>query len=271
MGTSSSYNGISGKTNLLPSGWLDDKIIADLIGPKKNKEVYTEEEKNKALANWKTNIANAKTLFTHSFSTRSSSSIKRALSSYKNIYGGHSGYVKHLSSYSGSIYDIGIALSKLSNEGSSGVRYLNIDTQGKSASEILLLISKVLSPSGDTKENTVIREAIIQTLNEMDNVEILNDSSSITQNQLNDIMKQYLGNLLLSDLLTFMGTNLDKLLPSQRKEYEEELKRCIEVQVYNQFRDYDFNMDKSVKEVQNSLDSIIKQISEVFDKGDSND
>lgn len=271
MGTSSSYNGVSGKTNLLPSGWLDDNVIADLIGTKNNGNSYSQDDKNNALSAWKNNISDAKRKFTHSYRTRSGSSIKSALKSYKNVYGGYHGYVKHLSSYSKSISDVSIALSRLSNQGASGVKYLNIDTQGKSASEILLAISEVLSPTGDTKESTVIREAIIQTMNEMDNIKIFNNSSNIDQNLVNDIMKQYLGNLVLSDVLTFMGTNLDKLLPSQRKEYENELKRCIDVQIYNQFREYDFNMDKSIEEVKEILNNIIEQIAGMFDEGDLND
>lgn len=273
MGTSSSYNGVSGNTNLLPTGWLDDNIIADLIGPKNNGESYTQNEKDNAISKWKRNISKTKGKFTRSYNKRSNSSIKGALSSYKNVYGGNSGYIKHLTSYQKSIADVGIALSNLSESGTSDFSYLGIDIQGKSTEEILLMISSTISPTGDTKGNTIIREAIILTLNDLDNVEVINGKSNIDLDLYNDIMRQYLSNLILSDVLTFMGTNLYKLLPSQRKEYEEELKNCIDISVFNEFRDYDFNLNlnESTENVREILDDIIDKLAKMFDEGESDD
>lgn len=271
MGTSSSYNGISGNTNLLPEGWLDDNILSDLIGPPKNTTGYTAEDISKAKGVLKGNISKTKGSFTRSYNNRSKSSVKKALKSYKHIYGGQSGYVKHLSSYSKSINDIGLVLNKLHSEGKSGVEYLNIDTSGKTTKEVLLEISLAISPNGSTKEETVIRNAVIQTMSELETLELDSERSDIDAAVFNDIMKQYLSNLVLCDIETYMGTNLDKLLPTQRADYEIELKNCIDVQVHNEFQNFDFNNDYSKEEINEITNTIIEKLASMFDEGDTDD
>lgn len=271
MGTSSSYKGISGKTDLLPDGWLDDNVISDLIGPPKTITGYSDNDINKAKNVLKGNISKTKGIFTRSFNNRSTASVKKALRSYKHIYGGRSGFIKHLSAYSNSISNLGTLISKISNEGKSGLEYLNIEIAGKSTSDILRDVSLAISPSGSTKEDTVIRNAIIQTMSDLENYELDFENGNINETVFNDIMKQYLSNLILCDLETYMSTNLDKLLPNERLDYEKELRSCIEIQIHNEFQNFEFNHNYSNIEINKTINGIIEKLAKMFDEGDGDD
>lgn len=225
MGTSSRYNGPTGNNPLIPNGYIpenDNIPNKDEINKKKIKE---KEDKEK----WK----NAKSNMTRCLNRKMSE--KKAIKSYVKALGG----AKKAASKSVSAKNATIVLGNfLSNISKNGIgNYLNnnnIEYKNRNIEDVLSDVANILSPSGDTKENSIVREAMFNIIGELydeinENNGDIEDLNNFTTENFSEIMNNFISEVIFQKLMNDLGSReeISNQETSQLMKIENEIKLYI--------------------------------------------
>lgn len=263
MGTSSMYSGYSNGNSqgspLLPSDFdenennNDDENNGDEnVRDNQNLEENKVSDKN---VSWQT----AKTSMSKVASGKST--INKVLSNYVKAYGGAKSASKTAKSGIGTIINIGQFINNVALQGfTQALEKYNIDYVNKSAKDVLSELINYLAPSPITKEDSIARKALIDTMEllyellEKENLEIYN----INNETLNFIIPKYVECYVYERIINDLGSRIEtaSLNSTQAIKIEQEIKDYINAKVDIAFKGKDFEKMSFTK---NEVESLYNQ------------
>ncbi len=259
MGTSSSNGGPSGKTNLLPSWYIDDSGdpgqqpgnesgTGDDDGSEDQNSNDQGQEPNQTdrpdippitSGNWK----DAKVAFTRYSKNTSGSSISKAAKNYLQTLGGSRGATRsasrgirsggRLASFLGSV---SVARGGGLNQTLTGLGLT--ECIGKSSEEILAKIADAIAPAGATNDEAIARDAILVTLDSLYTKILDNDGDiatleTLTPGMIKETVIEYVSVYIFKKWVYELGLAVEKNTVSEKQaiEMETEIKDFINAEV----------------------------------------
>ena len=246
MGTSNIYKGPGGVNKLLPE-WLQEQDL-------------TEKQQMEIVSAWKA----AKTAFTKAIN-HPNYSPKIFLKHYAKAYGGSQGFIQSSKSFDKVFSDLlSFSLSLNSIGKDETLKKIGDDFQGKNIEEILMIFSNKYFPSGNTKEESAVREAMVSTiqliyeeLSKHKNLDVMDDIV------LNVILRNFIGEYISARILSDLGSSFESSTISIRevKEFEARIKEMIKSCVDSKLGNTNFmKYSKDKLNVNNLLFVCIKEI-----------
>ena len=249
MGTSSIYKGPGGSNKLLPD-WIQESDLSD-------------KQKNEIAAEWKA----AKATFTKAINSSKNSGnfSNKFLQHYSKAYGGSKGFIQSSKSFLTSFGLLHSFVYDLANKGiNQTIRNLGDDFQGKNIKEILVIFSNECFPSGNTKEEAAVREAMVKTL-ELIYKEISQHKqiNLLDSSVLNIILQNYISEYISARILSDLGSSFEtsKINVPEVKTFETKVKDLIFSCVENKVKNIDFiKIDKGKIDISNLLGECVKEL-----------
>lgn len=219
MGTSSRYNGPTDRNPLLPEGFdLDDyngdesenKSMTEENGVNESLKVEDENKSDiKAPQNWK----NAKMQMSKYLNNNRK--IKSATASYIKALGGSK--KAGMSSTSGKVAtrNLGSFLSGISNLGiRDTLRNNGIKFENRDVGEVLSDVINFLSPVPDSKENSIARNAMINTIGDLyseigENGGDLSTLDNLSSEHCNDILSSFISEYIYERLMNDLASRIE--------------------------------------------------------------
>jgi hypothetical protein len=262
MGTSSMYGGYSNGNSqgnpLLPNDFDENENNND----ENNNDDHTEENQNSKEnkvsdknVSWQT----AKTSMSKVASGKST--INKAVSNYVKAYGGAKSASKTAKSGIGTIINIGQFVNNVASQGfTQALEKYNIDYIDKSAKDVLSELINYLAPSPITKEDSIARKALIDTMEQLyelldkENLEIDN----INNETLNFIIPKYVECYVYERIINDLGSRIEtaSLNSTQAIKIEQDIKDYINAKVDIAFKGKDFGVMSFTK---NEVESLYNQ------------
>lgn len=260
MGTSSSFDGLTNGSPLLPP-WAQDDIIEN---PDDNEEEV--ETPELFSGSWQS----AKSLMTRYVnSSGDSGKLKKAARSYVQARGGSTGASKSAISGKMATSNLGNFFSGVVTKGiestleSYGLNHII----GDSVENVFMAIAEAISPKGDSIENSIARQATIDTLAYIYDKYNFEDNDiekfdSMKENDIREVLELCIESYIYERWLQELGIRIEENAISERQaiRLEMEVKDLVKTSVSLDFQDYDllnvnFNDGKGKK----IIDDIYKQ------------
>ncbi|MDY6861916.1 MAG: Qat anti-phage system associated protein QatB [Thermodesulfobacteriota bacterium] len=267
MGTSSSHGGPKGKNPLLP----DDFIDAPENAPDDdNVQSNPKPQNNPETELW----GNAKRQVSQLINN-SDRKIGPALSSYVKAYGGGKGASSTAISGKATTIKLGNFLSSISSQGiQNTLSQYNIDYIGRPFQEVLSDLVNKLSPSPNTKEDAVARNALLDTVeiiyNEIDandgSIEILDN---LDDKKFNNIINTYISAYIFQRFLNDLESRFEMYASNEGSalQMEKQIKDYISGAVDNKLIKNDFStIDFSSNLVKRIIDEIYNDCYSVIEE-----
>jgi len=282
MGTSSSYGGPKGKNPLLPSDF--DANNSDSNNTEDNSPNKDNPNDNPDLS--KSNInstqlwGNVKKQFSSLAKRPSNSKLKSALSSYVKANGGSSKTA--IGSNSGRITTRNVG-QFFSSVNSSGIyktfEKYHISYTGKNIEDILGDVINALAPIPNTKEDSIAKNALLDTLESVykeiiESGEDIESMDNLDSESFNDLMQTYITSYIYQKVLNDLESRFEEYSKSvgSTLKLEEDIKEYINGVVVNVTQDTNFeSMDFSSNQTESIISDIYKDCFEVIEKELSNE
>ncbi len=212
MGTSSSYGGPKGKNPLLPKDFEDNDKNNDnnTLDSKDNAEINSPNTNNNTEL-WKTVKALSSKL-----AKGSVKNYRKVLSSYVRAYGGSKKVASSAKAGKTAAIKLGGFLSGISQQGVQKTfdKY-GIEYEGKNIEEVLSEIVNKIAPSGNTKEDAVARNVIIDVIDALyDEIENSDDDldalENLDDNSFNHLMQKYISSYIFQRFLNDLESRFEK-------------------------------------------------------------
>ena len=262
MGTSSSYGGPKGKNPLLPKDFEDND---------KNNDKNTSDSQNDAeidLPNINDNTERWRTVKTLSSKLAKGSvkNYRKVLSSYVKAYGGNKRAASSAKAGKTTAIKLGGFLSGISQQGvQKTFNKYGIEYEGKTVEEVLSAIVNKIAPSGNTKEEAVARNAIIDVIDALyDEIENsdgdLNILENLDDNSFNNLMQKYISSYIFQRFLNDLESRFEEYSKSTESalSLEKEIKEYISGIVDNKLKEQNFS------KIDYSSDSVIQTINKIY-------
>lgn len=219
MGTSSRYNGPNDRNPLLPEGFdlgeydggqSENKPMDEENGVNEGSKVENENKTDiKKPQNWR----NAKTHMSKYLNNNRN--VKSATSSYIKALGGHKR--AGMSSTSGKevTRNLGSFLSGVSSSGiKDTLRNNKIEFENRDVGEVLSDVINFLSPVPDSKENSIARNAMINTIGDLyseieENGGDLNALDNLSSEHCNDILASFISEYIYERLMNDLASRIE--------------------------------------------------------------
>ncbi|WP_426711167.1 Qat anti-phage system associated protein QatB [Cetobacterium sp. SF1] len=256
MGTSSRYNGPVDRNPLLPEGFDLEEYL-----PKEDEKTHKEESISLP---WK----NAKTIMTNYLSGNTDA--KSVIKTYIKALGGSTKAGKSASSGKEAIKNLSNFLSNISSLGIKEVLEKNkIEYQNRNIEDVLSDIINILSPIPDSKENSVARSAMINTIEDI-YLDICEKNSDITmlddltKENYNNIVETFIINYIFERLMNDLSnrSELSKMEPVHIIRLEENLNLYISETVENNLKN---KLDFSKTDLINIIEELYIDAYEVLE------
>ena len=253
MGTSSSYGGPKGKNPLLPNDFDDNGN--DNENPLKNSKNNEDEQPKNINPNtelWKT----VKTL-TSKLVKGTIKNNRTVLSKYVKAHGGAKKTASTAKAGKATTKNLGGFLTGITQQGIKDTfQQLRIDYENKSVEEVLSETVNQLAPSGNTKEEVIARNAILDVLENLYEDIEKNDGDLTILEKLNDekfnnLMRKYISSYIFHRFLSDLESRFEKNAKSTESalQIENDIKEYISGVVDNKLKGqnlatYDYSSDK---------------------------
>jgi len=256
MGTSSSHGGPQGKNPLLPKDFSD--VPSSDSEEQKEHPVSPQINPNTEL--WK----NAKIQISKLISN-SDRNMGSALSSYVKAHGGGKGATVTAISGKATTAKLGNFLSSISSHGiKSTFAEYKIEYENRTVQEVLSDLVNKLSPSPNTKEDAVARNALIDAMEiiykEIDDnngdIEIL---EKLDADKFNIIITSYISSYIFQRFLSELESRFEKYAANEGSalQLEASVKEYISGAVDNKLKGRDFSkLNYSTNQIQNIINEI---------------
>ncbi len=247
MGTSSIYNGPRDNP-LLPDGFEDEY--------EENMDMEDQESKG----SWQETKKVISQYITGSINNRG-----RVLRNYVKASGGAKASANGAVSGRSSNIRLGQFLSGIVSEGIiKTLERLKIEYSGKSAEALMSEMVNVISPSSNTKEDIVAKNATIQALSQLyeyitENDMDINSIDNMNDEMFNEVMSSFVSNYIFEKMLNDLQSRFEKYAEDSQSalEKEKELEEYIKESVNVKLNKVTFN---KLNYNDSSIDSIINKI-----------
>jgi len=260
MGTSSSFDGLTNGSPLLPP-WAQDEVIEN---PDDNEE--QDEIPESLSGSWQS----AKSLMTRYVnSSGDTEKLKQSARSYVQARGGATGASRAAISGKNAASNLGNFFSGVINQGiertleSYGLHHII----GDSVENVFMAIAESLSPKGDSIENSIARQATIDTLAfvydkyefEDYNIEKFN---SMKEDDIREVLELCIESYIYERWLQELGIRIEKNAISEKQaiRLEMDVKDLVKSSISFDFQDYDLlNINFKDGAGKSIIDNIYKQ------------
>lgn len=268
MGTSSSYGGPKGKNPLLPNDF-DDNVAPSENPDNQLTPPFKKPEKSPNTDLWQ----NAKTQISKLIKDPNRNT-KSALSSYVKAYGGASKAAMSATSGITTTAKLGGFLSNISLQGiQDTLTQYKIEFEGRSTEEVLSELINRIAPVPETKEDSIARIALLDTIEELYEEVSENDGDleildNLDENRFNDVMRTYISSYIFQRFLNDLESRFEKYSQNAGTalSLEKEIKDYISGVVDNKLKEQNFsNIDYSSDPVIQSINKIYADCYEVIE------
>lgn len=252
MGTSSMYSGPK-DNRLLPEDYIDtnkNNEKSEEANDDNNEESNKDNKDNKELNKYNIDLdawrksKNAMSKYVNA----KSGNRKNVMNKYASANGGSKHMAKNSTSGIRGVSALGGVLNRISSVGfENTMKEYNIDYKNKSIDSIFSEFINILSPEANTKEESVGRETLIQTLTEL--YEIIEETGEdikyfeeLDDNKFNFIMNKYIENYIFTRFLNDLEYRVEKYAKNFDKviQKENDIKDFIKYSVNNATKDINF-------------------------------
>lgn len=247
MGTSGIYNGPKGNNPLLPEWYQEEQ----------KENVNNESEKNENPDIPDGSWQSAKTQMSK-YTSGSNNHLGSVFKSYLKASGGSKGAAKSAISGKNSAISLGRVINSISSRGfKETLESYKISFTSKTLDEVLSDLASVIAPDGATKEESVARKAILDSIEyfynkiEEEGLDI-NSLNTVNEDLLNSVMEKYISSYIFQKMLCDLESRIENYADNSVKavEIESEIKEYIEGTVKNElgkikFLEMDYNSEKS--------------------------
>jgi len=253
MGTSSGYGGPKGKNPLLPDDFGDNQDST--------KQKLKNDDGNAKGAAWK----NAKTQASKLVQNRGRS-LRSAISSHVRASGGASKAASSARSGKATTVRLGGFLGSVSAQGiRSTLKQYKIEYEGRSTEEVLSDLINKIAPDPNTKEDSIARNAVLDTIEELyekisENGDDLEIFDNLNEETFNEVMQTYISSYIFQRFLNDLEIRFEMFSKGTEStlELEEEIKEYISGSVEEKL------MDKNFAEMDFSSNAIMKTINKLY-------
>ncbi|BAD66619.1 conserved hypothetical protein [Shouchella clausii KSM-K16] len=258
MGTSDIYDGPRDNP-LLPDGFEDEY------------EEYMNMENQDLEGSWRETKKVISQYITGSINNRG-----RVLGNYVKALGGAKVSANRAVSGRSSNIRLGQFLSGIISEGIiKTLERLKIEYSGKSAEALMSELVNVISPSSNTKEDIVAKNATIQALSQLyeyitENDMNINSIDNMNDDMFNEVMSSFVSNYIFEKMLNDLQSRFEKYAEDSQsvlekeKELEEYIKESVNVKLNKiTFNKLNYN-DSSINSIINEIYIECYEVLEVY-------
>lgn len=249
------YGGNSSNGNpLIPQ---DFDINNDAIDSEDEEDIESDDSKDDKSKEVNVSWQAAKTAMSK-ISSGTSSNIRKAISTYVKAHGGAKNASKSARSGVGTTINIGGFIANVSSQGFvDALESCNIEYENKSIEDILTQLINYLAPAPITKEDSIARKALINTMEQL--YEILDaerlNLNDINADTLNFLIPTYIEFYIYERLMSDLGSRIETadIDSKQAVVIENNLKDYINAKVEIAFKGKDFTKIEFTKKEVESL------------------
>jgi len=273
MGTSSSYGGPKGKNPLLPKDFEDNGLSAE-NGTENQNNIEDNQANNNISISQNTELWKTVKTLTSKLATGTVKNKRSVLSKYVKAHGGARKAASSAKAGKATAVKFGSFISGISSNGiQKTFSQLGIEYEGKSVEEILSEIVNKIAPTGNTKEEVVARNAIIDVLeilyeeiekhdNDLTSLEKLNEKD------FNNVMRKYISSYIFQRFLNDLESRFEKNAENTDSalQIENDIKEYISGVVDNKLKGQNFaKYDYSSTTIQGVIENIYIECYEVIE------